>query len=33
MPLTGDVIVGDRTLLSYLSHGFLRSLNEAMREP
>lgn len=33
MPVTGDVIVGDRTLLSYLSHGFLRSLNEAMREP
>lgn len=33
MPLTGDVIVGDRTLLSYLTHGFLRSLNEAMREP
>ena len=33
MPLTGDVIVGSRTLLSYLSHGFLRSLNEAMREP
>ncbi len=33
MPVTGDVIVGDRTLLSYLSHGLLRSLNEAMREP
>ena len=33
MPLTGDVIVGERTLLSYLTRGFLRSINEAMREP
>lgn len=33
MPLTADVIVGDRTLLSYLTHGLLRSLDEAMREP
>lgn len=33
MPLTGDVIVGERTLLSYLTQGFLRNINEAMREP
>lgn len=33
MPVSGDVIVGDRTILSYLTHGLLRSLNEAMREP
>jgi HlyD family secretion protein len=33
MPLTGDVIVGHRTLLSYLTNGFMRSLDEAMREP
>jgi hemolysin D len=33
MPLTGDVIVGDRTLLSYLTRGLLRNINEAMREP
>ena len=33
MPVTADVKVGDRTLLSYLTQGALRSLNEGMREP
>lgn len=33
MPVTADVKVGERTLLSYLTHGALRSLNEGMREP
>jgi hemolysin D len=33
MPITADVKVGERTLLSYLTHGAMRSLNEGMREP
>jgi len=33
MPVTADVKVGTRTLLSYVTHGITRSLNEAMREP
>lgn len=33
MPITADVKVGERTILSYLTHGALRSLNEGMREP
>lgn len=33
MPITADVKVGERTLLSYLTQGALRSLNEGMREP
>jgi hypothetical protein len=33
MPVTADVKVGERTLLSYLINGALRSLNEGMREP
>jgi hemolysin D len=33
MPVTADIKVGTRTLLSYVSHGITRSLNEAMREP
>lgn len=33
MPVTADVKVGERTLLSYLTQGALRSLNEGMREP
>jgi HlyD family type I secretion membrane fusion protein len=33
MPIAADVKVGERTLLSYLTHGALRSLNEGMREP
>lgn len=33
MPVTADVKVGERTLLSYLTRGALRSLNEGMREP
>jgi HlyD family type I secretion membrane fusion protein len=33
MPVTADVKVGERTLLSYLTSGALRSLNEGMREP
>ena len=33
MPVTADVKVGERTVLSYLTHGALRSLNEGMREP
>jgi hemolysin D len=33
MPISADVKVGERTLLSYLTRGALRSLNEGMREP
>ncbi len=33
MPLTADIKVGTRTLLSYVSHGITRSLREGMREP
>lgn len=33
MPLTADVKVGERTLLSYLTNGAMRSLTEGMREP
>lgn len=31
--LTGDVMVGKRTIMSYLSEGILRTTSEAMREP
>jgi len=33
MTLTGDIMVGKRTLISYLVEGLLRNANEAMREP
>lgn len=33
MTLVGDVVVGRRTLMSYLSESFLRQGEEAMREP
>lgn len=33
MPVTGDVKVGDRTLLSYLARGAFRTVDEALREP
>jgi HlyD family type I secretion membrane fusion protein len=33
MPVAADVKVGERTLLSYLTNGALRSLTEGMREP
>jgi HlyD family type I secretion membrane fusion protein len=33
MPVTADVKVGSRTLLSYLVNGALRTFDEAMREP
>jgi hemolysin D len=33
MTLTGDVMVGKRTILSYLVNGALRTGSEAMREP
>jgi HlyD family type I secretion membrane fusion protein len=33
MTLTGDIIVGKRTMLSYLVEGGLRTGSEAMREP
>ena len=33
MTLTGDIMVGKRTLMSYLVEGMLRNANEAMREP
>ncbi len=33
MPVTADIKVGTRTLLSYVLRGITRSLNEAMREP
>jgi multidrug efflux pump subunit AcrA (membrane-fusion protein) len=32
MTLTGDVLVGSRTILSYLAEGALRTGSEAMRE-
>ncbi len=31
--LTGDVMVGKRTIMSYLTEGILRTTSEAMREP
>jgi len=31
--LTGDVMVGERTVMSYLLEGILRTTSEAMREP
>jgi HlyD family type I secretion membrane fusion protein len=33
MTLTGDIMVGERTILSYLMEGALRTGSEAMREP
>jgi HlyD family type I secretion membrane fusion protein len=33
MTLTGDVLVGKRTMLSYLIEGGLRTVDESMREP
>ena len=31
--LTGDVMVGERTIMSYLQEGILRTTSQAMREP
>jgi hypothetical protein len=33
MTVVGDVIIGKRTILSYLVEGALRTGTEAMREP
>jgi hypothetical protein len=33
MTLAGDIMVGRRTILSYLIEGSLRTGSEAMREP
>ena len=33
MTLTGDILVGKRTILSYLLSGAQRASSEAMREP
>ena len=33
MTLTGDILVGRRTILSYLVEGGFRTGSEAMREP
>jgi hypothetical protein len=33
MTIQADDLVGHRTILSYLVSGFLRTGNEAMREP
>lgn len=33
MPLTAEIIVGSRTILSYFVEGALKSLDEGMREP
>jgi hypothetical protein len=33
MTLVGDIMVGRRTILSYLVEGVLRTGSEAMREP
>jgi hypothetical protein len=33
MTLVGDIMVGRRTILSYLVEGALRTGSEAMREP
>ena len=33
MTVTGDVMIGKRTLMSYLVEGLLRNANEATREP
>ncbi|MBK4723116.1 HlyD family type I secretion periplasmic adaptor subunit [Azospirillum sp. YIM DDC1] len=33
MPLTADIVVGERTILAYLVEGALRNSSEGMREP
>jgi hypothetical protein len=33
MTVTGDIMVGKRTILSYLVEGVMRTGSEAMREP
>jgi hemolysin D len=33
MTVTGDIMVGHRTIVSYLVEGVVRNANEAMREP
>ncbi|UKJ78082.1 HlyD family type I secretion periplasmic adaptor subunit [Azospirillum brasilense] len=33
MPLTADIVVGERTIMSYLVEGALRNTSEGMREP
>ncbi|MBK8212024.1 MAG: hypothetical protein IPK78_20905 [Rhodospirillales bacterium] len=33
MTLTGDILVGKRSILSYIVEGGLRTGSEAMREP
>jgi len=33
MTLAGDIMVGHRTILSYIVEGALRTGSEAMREP
>jgi HlyD family type I secretion membrane fusion protein len=33
MPLSANIKVGSRTVLSYIAHGVLRNLNEGMRDP
>jgi hypothetical protein len=33
MPLSANIRIGSRTVLSYLVRGLLRNLNEGMRDP
>ena len=33
MTLTGDIMVGERTIMSYLTETLLRQTSSAMREP
>jgi len=33
MPFTGDIKIGERTVLGYLFHGMLRTMNEGLRDP
>lgn len=33
MPFTGDIKIGERTVMGYLFHGMLRTMNEGLRDP
>lgn len=33
MPFTGDIKIGERTVMGYLFHGMMRTMNEGLRDP
>ncbi len=33
MPFTGDIKIGERTVLGYLFHGMMRTVSEGLRDP